>query len=163
MVIISALIKSTSPGPVFFKQERLGYRGKKFTFLKFRSMNQDTDSSSHRNHVINLINENNAKNKSWSKLDNDPRVTKIGKFLRKGSMDELPQFFNVLKGEMSMVGPRPPIYYEVENYRRWHLERILEAKPGITGPWQLYGRSKYRLQEKKHYTLQYNILPYELR
>ena len=155
LLIISALIKLTSPGPVFFKQERLGYRGEKFTFIKFRSMNSNTDADLHRNHVVNLITESSSTHKSWSKLENDPRITKIGKFLRKGSMDELPQLFNVLKGEMSLVGPRPPIPYEVEKYKLWHLKRIMEVTPGITGLWQTRGRGETTFNDMVRLDLAY--------
>lgn len=161
MIAIAIGIKFTSKGPILFKQRRLGYLGKEFNFLKFRSMKVNCDDKIHREYVEKLIqggsdelNFGKESNPVY-KITNDTRITKIGRIIRSTSLDELPQFFNVLKGDMSMVGPRPPIYYEVENYRRWHLERILEAKPGITGPWQLYGRSKTTFDEMVRLDLQY--------
>ena len=155
MAIIALLIKATSSGPVFFKQERVGYRGKNFNFFKFRSMHVNTDEKIHKEHVLKLINSSDSKDKSWAKLENDPRITKLGAFLRKTSLDELPQFFNVLKGDMSLVGPRPPISYEVEKYQLWHLNRILEAKPGITGLWQVEGRGASTFNDMVRFDLAY--------
>ncbi len=147
-LIISALIKLTSEGPVFFCQKRVGQYGKTFTFLKFRSMFVNNDSSIHKEYVKNLIcavdddscNGDPDKAKVF-KIQNDPRVTLVGRFLRTTSLDELPQFINVLMGDMSLVGPRPPIPYELENYDLWHRRRLLDMKPGITGMWQVEGRS----------------------
>jgi len=139
-IIISAVIKLTSPGPVLFKQERNGYRGKKFLFLKFRSMRHNADDDIHRTYVNGLLKDCNGE-KPWAKLTHDPRITPFGSFLRKTSLDELPQLWNVLKGDMSLVGPRPPIPYEVEQYQLWHWKRTLDVKPGITGLWQVEGRS----------------------
>ena len=146
---VSVLIKLNSPGDVFFRQERVGRDGKKFMFLKFRSMQNDNDPTIHREFVRNLIRGDKvdpiqivgAQHVKDFKIKNDPRVTSIGRFLRKTSLDELPQFINVLKGDMSLVGPRPPIPYECEEYDIWHRRRVLEVKPGITGLWQVYGRS----------------------
>ncbi len=148
-LIISILIKVTSEGPVFFRQQRVGPFGRTFTFLKFRSMYLNNDETIHREYVTSLIegNKNCEQNSSGGakcpvyKIKADPRVTPIGKFLRKSSLDELPQFLNVLKGDMSIVGPRPPIPYEFEKYDVWHRERLLRMKPGITGLWQVMGRS----------------------
>ena len=147
MLIISVIVKLTSPGPVLFRQERLGFLAKPFAFLKFRSMHVGCDPSLHQEYVCKLIKgENDAINKGTAdqplfKITDDPRITKFGKFLRKSSLDELPQFFNVLKGDMSLVGPRPPIAYECDVYKRWHCRRVLEVKPGITGLWQVSGRN----------------------
>lgn len=147
MMIIAALVKLTSPGPVLFRQKRLGLLGEPFIFLKFRSMKVDSDPSLHKAYVTKLITgETNNINKGTDnqplyKITDDPRVTPLGRFLRKSSLDELPQFFNVLKGDMSLVGPRPPIPYECVHYKRWHCRRVLEVKPGITGLWQVQGRS----------------------
>lgn len=147
MMIIAALVKLTSPGPVLFQQKRLGLLGEPFTFLKFRSMQVDSDPSLHKAYVTKLITgENDDINKGTDnqplyKITDDPRVTPLGTFLRKSSLDELPQFFNVLRGDMSLVGPRPPIPYECVHYKRWHCRRVLEVKPGITGLWQVQGRS----------------------
>jgi lipopolysaccharide/colanic/teichoic acid biosynthesis glycosyltransferase/GGDEF domain-containing protein len=147
MLIIAIMIKITSPGPILFRQVRMGFLGKKFTFLKFRSMHYGCDERSHKEYVSDLIknNHNNTNRSSGCKpvfkMENDPRITFFGKFIRKSSLDELPQLYNVLKGDMSIVGPRPPIPYEVENYECWHLRRVLEVRPGITGLWQVCGRS----------------------
>jgi len=162
-LIIPFLIKVGSKGPVLFKQERIGQFGKKFTFLKFRSMHSNNDPKIHQDYVKKLIRD--QKNAAFKKEDgreapsykitNDPRVTRIGRFLRKTSLDELPQFFNVLKGEMSLVGPRPPIPYELANYDLWHRRRVLEVKPGITGLWQVEGRSRTTFDEMVRLDLQY--------
>lgn len=147
--IIAAMIKLGSKGPVFFRQERVGKYGKPFTFIKFRSMYVDNDPSIHREYVKRLISgsangtgDAEPGKEEVFKIQNDPRVTPVGRFLRKTSLDELPQFINVLKGEMSLVGPRPPIPYELEDYDLWHRRRVLGMKPGITGVWQVEGRSR---------------------
>ncbi len=161
MLVIAALIKLTSRGPVLFRQERLGYLGEHFTFLKFRSMKVECDPSLHEEYVCKLINgEHDEINKGTAdrptyKITNDPRVTAFGKFLRKSSLDELPQFFNVLMGDMSLVGPRPPIPYECDKYKRWHCRRVLEGKPGITGLWQVSGRSTTTFEEMVRLDLAY--------
>jgi len=161
MFLIALLIKLTSDGPILFKQKRLGYLGKPFTFLKFRTMYVDCDEKLHQEYVHKLIRgETDSTNFGSSqqplfKLENDPRITRIGKYLRKLSLDELPQFFNVLWGDMSLVGPRPPIRYELEEYQNWHFRRILEVKPGITGLWQVYGRSMTTFDEMVRLDLQY--------
>lgn len=140
--LIAVMIKLDSPGPVFFRQQRIGDKGKIFTFLKFRSMYVDNDDRIHRQYVTRLIKGEVSENEGVFKITNDPRVTSIGKILRKTSLDELPQFFNVLKGDMALVGPRPPIPYELAAYQPWHFRRFMECKPGITGLWQVEGRSK---------------------
>jgi exopolysaccharide biosynthesis polyprenyl glycosylphosphotransferase len=161
MLIISILIKLTSPGPVLFRQERLGFLGKPFTFLKFRSMKVDSDQSIHQDYVTKLINgqhetiNKGTDEKPLYKITEDPRVTSFGRFLRISSLDELPQFFNVLKGDMSLVGPRPPISYECDVYKRWHCRRVLEVKPGITGLWQVSGRSITTFDEMVRLDLAY--------
>jgi lipopolysaccharide/colanic/teichoic acid biosynthesis glycosyltransferase len=162
-LIIPVLIKVTSRGPVFFRQERLGRFGKKFVFLKFRSMHIDNDDGIHRKYIINLIDaENNSCDDSEKpgndgsfKIRNDPRITPVGNFLRKTSLDELPQFINVLKGEMSLVGPRPPIPYECDAYKLWHMKRVIDVKPGITGLWQVEGRSSTSFDEMVRLDLKY--------
>ncbi len=158
---ISVLIKLTSQGPVLFRQTRLGQHGKEFTFLKFRSMYVNNDASLHQEYVSQLI-AGKAKRKqsadgktSAYKVINDPRVTPLGRVLRKTSLDELPQLFNVLKGEMSLVGPRPPLPYEWACYDVWHLRRIVEVKPGITGLWQVTGRSKTSFDDMVRLDLRY--------
>jgi lipopolysaccharide/colanic/teichoic acid biosynthesis glycosyltransferase len=145
--VIAAAIKLTSRGPVLFRQQRIGEHGTAFTFLKFRSMYVNNDASQHKEYVRQLIagqaaKQANGEGEAIFKLTNDPRITTVGNFLRRTSLDELPQFLNVLRGEMSLVGPRPPVPYEVEAYATWHRRRLLEAKPGITGLWQVQGRSR---------------------
>jgi exopolysaccharide biosynthesis polyprenyl glycosylphosphotransferase len=162
-LIIPILIKMTSKGPVLFKQERLGQFGRKFIFLKFRSMRIDNDDSIHREYIKDLItqksdrckNDGESDRKNVYKIEGDPRITLIGKFLRKTSLDELPQFINVLKGEMSLVGPRPPIPYEYDDYKLWHMKRVIEVKPGITGLWQVEGRSSTAFDEMVRLDLKY--------
>jgi lipopolysaccharide/colanic/teichoic acid biosynthesis glycosyltransferase len=142
-VIIAIAIKATSKGPILFRQMRVGQHGRQFVFLKFRSMYVDNDHSIHREFVTRLIN-NEAPAPAGAtvyKLTCDKRITPLGRFLRKTSLDELPQFLNVLRGDMSLVGPRPPIPYELAAYQTWHRRRLLEVKPGITGLWQVSARS----------------------
>ena len=158
---IAFMIKITSKGPVLFKQARIGRYGKKFTFLKFRSMYADNDPKIHQEYVSKLISKNSAFENSDGteekvfKIKNDPRVTSIGRFLRKSSLDELPQFINVLRGEMSLVGPRPPVLYEYDQYDVWHRRRSLEINPGITGLWQVSGRSRTSFDEMVRLDLKY--------
>ncbi|MRR55334.1 MAG: sugar transferase [Deltaproteobacteria bacterium] len=159
---IAILIKITSKGPVLFRQERLGQFGTKFNFLKFRSMILGCDDAIHREYIKKLITENKPSEEDNSdaqgpvyKIRNDPRITPIGAFLRKTSLDELPQLLNVLRGEMSLVGPRPAIPYEFENYDIWHRYRILQVKPGITGLWQVTGRSSTNFDEMVRLDLKY--------
>ncbi len=158
-LLIAVAIKFSSPGPILFKQERVGQFGKKFMFLKFRSMYADNDPSAHREFVRQLIDGGNGgagkKEKGTYKIAHDPRVTPIGRWLRKTSLDELPQFFNVLEGDMSLVGPRPPIPYECEHYDIWHRRRVIEAKPGITGLWQVAGRSSLPFDEAVRLDIKY--------
>ncbi len=159
MGVIALFIKLTSPGPVFYVQKRIGQFQQPFQFYKFRTMYVDADNEIHKQFVQQLISGKAAnqgtRDKPLYKLNNDPRITWIGRYLRLFSMDELPQLFNVLKGDMSLVGPRPPIDYEIEKYQSWHLRRIFEAKPGITGLWQVYGRSKTTFDEMVRLDLQY--------
>lgn len=161
-LIIPLCIKATSKGPVFFRQERLGLHGRKFNFLKFRSMYVDNDDDIHRNYVKDLIHGKGAEPGNGNggpdqvfKLTGDPRITPFGDFLRKSSLDELPQFLNVLKGDMSLVGPRPPIPYEFDDYKVWHRKRVVEVKPGITGLWQVKGRSSCSFDEMVRLDLRY--------
>jgi lipopolysaccharide/colanic/teichoic acid biosynthesis glycosyltransferase len=161
MLITAAAIKLTSPGPVIFRQTRLGRRGNPFSFLKFRSMKSENDDRVHREYVLKLIDGQHAQlnqgkeDKPLYKLKNDSRITAVGKIIRKLSIDELPQFFNVLQGEMSLVGPRPPMPFEVEKYKSWHLRRILEVKPGITGLWQVEGRSRTSFDDMVRLDIRY--------
>lgn len=145
-LLIAIAIKATSKGPVLFRQMRVGQHGKQFVFLKFRSMYVNNDHSVHREYVTKLINkepqsQSTRKTDTVYKLTGDKRITPIGRLLRRTSLDELPQFLNVLSGDMSLVGPRPPIPYELAAYQTWHRRRLLEVKPGVTGLWQVTGRS----------------------
>jgi len=157
---VALAIKLSSSGPVLFKQERLGQYGKKFTVLKFRSMRTDCDAKIHEEYVSQFIAGQLAGalsdgEKPVFKIQKDPRVTAVGKFLRKTSLDEFPQFWNVLVGNMSLVGPRPPVAYEYKAYDLWHRRRVLEIKPGITGLWQVEGRSRTRFDEMVRLDLKY--------
>lgn len=142
----SFLIKVTSRGPVFFRQERVGKGGRIFRIYKFRTMHAKNNDTKHQEFMKQFIRGQSEGTTGKGgqkifKMADDPRITKIGKFLRKTSLDEVPQFINVLIGNMSLVGPRPPIPYEVQEYDLWHKRRVLETKPGITGYWQVEGRS----------------------
>ena len=156
MVVVALAIKLDSPGPVFYLQKRVGENGQPFKMFKFRSMHVNNDESIHREYVKQLIRENTslASSNGTLKLTQDPRITRVGRFIRRTSLDELPQFFNVLRGEMSLVGPRPPVPYEVEVYQKWHLRR-LEAIPGITGLWQVQGRNRVSFDEMVRMDMDY--------
>ncbi|MEW5961321.1 MAG: sugar transferase, partial [Chloroflexota bacterium] len=168
LLIIAILIKLDSPGPIFFTQERVGARRKSyngriiweiqnFEVYKFRSMVHNADPAIHRAYIkafIEGIVEQSAENGGKYKLTNDPRVTRLGGLLRKTSLDELPQLINVLKGEMSLVGPRPVPTYEVAEYQEWHHER-LAALPGITGFWQVYGRCQVSFEQMIEMDVEY--------
>ena len=160
-LVIALIIKLTSRGPVFYRQQRVGRYGQTFTFLKFRSMYVNNDSNVHKDFVTRLIASKAGETapketgESVYKLTNDKRITRVGKILRRTSLDELPQFLNVLKGEMSLVGPRPPIPYELAAYQTWHRHRLLAVKPGITGLWQVMGRSSVRFDEMVRLDLRY--------
>jgi len=146
-LVIAAWIKADSPGPVFFRQERIGSGGRRFRVWKFRTMRFGASDAAHRELIHQLIRgeEDDAQpgpeGERIYKLTNDDRVTRVGRFLRRTSLDELPQLFNVLRGEMSLVGPRPPLAYELDIYDRWQFDR-LEVRPGMTGLWQVSGRSR---------------------
>lgn len=162
LAVIALIIKLTSKGPVLFEQERLGQCGARFKCLKFRTMYTNCDSKTHRDYVLRYIAgnaqtaEDANSDKTLYKLTADPRVTAIGRFLRKTSLDEFPQFWNVLRGEMSLVGPRPPVPYEFEVYDVWHRRRVLELKPGVTGLWQVSGRNRTRFDEMVRLDLRYS-------
>jgi lipopolysaccharide/colanic/teichoic acid biosynthesis glycosyltransferase len=142
LALVAIIVKLDSKGPALFKQERIGQYGKPFMVYKFRSMRTDANDEVHRAAVEKFMqgqqigDSNNA-----FKLQRDPRITRVGGFIRATSLDELPQLFNILKGDMSLVGPRPALRYEVEQYRYRHRYRLL-VTPGLTGIWQVYGRSK---------------------
>ena len=161
MLITALTIQLSSPGPIIFRQVRLGRGGVPFVMYKFRSMTANADDQIHRNFVSGLI-KGAAQSAGDSddrgpqyKMKSDPRITRIGRFLRKTSIDEVPQFFNVLRGDMSLVGPRPPVTYEAERYEAWHLRRVLEMRPGMTGIWQVEGRSKVSFDDMVRMDLQY--------
>ena len=160
-LIIAIAVKVTSDGPIFFRQRRVGQYGNPFVFLKFRSMYTNNDTEVHKQYVTRLIagkadkHPSNGNGEGVYKLTKDSRITRVGALLRKTSLDELPQFLNVLKGDMSLVGPRPPIPYEVEAYEIWHRRRLLEAKPGITGLWQVSGRSRVKFDDMVRLDLEY--------
>jgi lipopolysaccharide/colanic/teichoic acid biosynthesis glycosyltransferase len=160
LLLIAVVVKLTSKGPVLFKQERLGQFGKTFTCLKFRSMRVNNDLRIHREFMKSVISgthDGHAHGGSSPayKMTHDPRVTPIGRIIRRASLDELPQFINILRGEMSLVGPRPPLAYEYEEYDIWHRRRVLEVKPGLTGLWQVRGRSRVRFDDMVRLDLQY--------
>jgi lipopolysaccharide/colanic/teichoic acid biosynthesis glycosyltransferase len=148
MAIVAIAILLDSRGPVFFRQKRVGLDGKEFYLLKFRSMYHNSGDNRHREAIKEYMNGGalNGHGETQFKLGHDDRITKVGRFIRKTSIDELPQFFNVLRGEMSLVGPRPPIPYEVDLYSA-HDRLRLCGKPGLTGIWQIYGRSRVPFQE----------------
>jgi lipopolysaccharide/colanic/teichoic acid biosynthesis glycosyltransferase len=156
-LVIAALVKLSSPGPVFFRQKRLGQYGQHFNFFKFRTMYVNNDPRIHQEYVARLIagSRDAGQESQTYKLKDDPRITPLGRFLRKSSLDELPQFFNVLRNDMSLVGPRPPLPYEYERYQVWHRRRVLEMKPGITGLWQVEGRSRTTFEEMVRIDLRY--------
>ena len=161
LAAIAAIIKLTSKGPVIFEQERLGRFGARFKCLKFRTMFTNNDPKIHQEFIQQFISgkeecgKENDSQQAVYKIINDPRVTPIGAFLRKTSLDELPQFWNVLRGEMSLVGPRPPVPYEFEIYDIWHRRRVLDIKPGVTGLWQVSGRSRTRFDDMVRLDLRY--------
>jgi lipopolysaccharide/colanic/teichoic acid biosynthesis glycosyltransferase len=159
LLVVATVVRLTSPGPILFRQRRLGKWGKPFKMLKFRTMYVNAGENPHYEFVTRFIKESGrgqtpAKNQVF-KLTNDPRITPVGRILRKTSLDELPQLWNVLIGEMSLVGPRPPLPYELACYAPWHRRRILEAKPGITGLWQVMGRSRTTFDEMVRLDLRY--------
>ncbi len=164
LLLIAALIKLDSRGPVLFRQERVGMDGRLFTLYKFRTMRADADEQPHREIMAHLIRGalqvtgprtgRELSSPLYGKVPNDRRITRLGRWLRRWSLDELPQLFNVLKGEMSLVGPRPPIPYEVEHYSNWHRKR-LDVKPGITGLWQVSGRNRLPFERMVELDLYY--------
>jgi lipopolysaccharide/colanic/teichoic acid biosynthesis glycosyltransferase len=157
--LIGVLVKLSSPGPIIFRQIRVGHLMRPFTMCKFRTMYATADHQVHQDYVSWFITASDKagtqEKPSVFKLTNDPRITPIGWFLRRTSLDELPQLWNVLIGDMSLVGPRPPVPYELQQYRPWHRRRLLEAMPGITGLWQVIGRSRTTFDEMVRLDLRY--------
>jgi lipopolysaccharide/colanic/teichoic acid biosynthesis glycosyltransferase len=161
-LVIALAVKLSSKGPVFFRQRRVGQYGRSFTFLKFRTMHANNDPSVHKEYVTKLIASRERGTEAGGgekvfKIRDDKRVTRVGRFLRRTSLDELPQFLNVLWGDMSLVGPRPPIPYELAAYQTWHRRRLLDVKPGITGLWQVTGRSSVNFDEMVRLDLRYAL------
>jgi lipopolysaccharide/colanic/teichoic acid biosynthesis glycosyltransferase len=147
-LLVAIAIKLTSPGSVFFRQERLGEGGRPFTLYKFRTMAAGASDEPHRQFIVQMISSKATSGGASAtdspavfKLRDDARITRVGRWLRRTSLDELPQLINVLKGEMSLIGPRPPLAYEVEKYEPWQMER-LSVRPGISGLWQVSGRNR---------------------
>jgi len=158
LVIVAAMVRLTSKGPILFRQERIGEGGRPFRMLKFRTMTVDADERVHQRYVEDFIRTSSTSASAANtvfKIVDDPRVTSVGHFLRRSSLDELPQFWNVLRGQMSLVGPRPPLPYEVARYKQWHRRRVLDATPGITGLWQVTGRSRTTFDEMVRLDLRY--------
>ncbi|WP_165423300.1 sugar transferase [Ktedonosporobacter rubrisoli] len=156
--LVAILIKLDSKGPVFFRQKRIGLNGVEFEMLKFRSMYVNSDDIEHRERIKQYMNGQKLNANGTSELAyknvNDPRITRVGRFIRKTSLDELPQFWNVLQGQMSLVGPRPPLPFEVEEYTPHDWLR-LSGKPGLTGTWQVYGRSRVTFQNMVEMDIEY--------
>jgi lipopolysaccharide/colanic/teichoic acid biosynthesis glycosyltransferase len=155
-VLVAAIIKLDEPGRVLFRQRRVGLRQREFTVNKFRTMHENNDHAQHRAFVLRLIEggPGDDDERPFFKIKRDPRVTRAGHYLRKSSLDELPQLWNVLRGDMSLVGPRPPIAYEVEHYPPHWFGRF-DVKPGITGLWQVSGRSELTMEEMIELDLRY--------
>jgi lipopolysaccharide/colanic/teichoic acid biosynthesis glycosyltransferase len=156
IAVVALTFRLSSPGPVFFRQRRLGRGMRPFTVLKFRTMRADADSALHRDYVRSLIGTDAPENPpdNLYKLVVDPRVTRVGRVLRSWSLDEVPQLWNVLRGDMSLVGPRPVIEYEVEQYPDWYLRRFA-VKPGMTGLWQVSGRNERTYEEMVRFDVEY--------
>ena len=150
LVVVAVALKVESRGPILFRQQRIGLGGRSFTCYKFRTMHLDAEQGGHRDHVRTLIRRERPPNPTsgaaWLPIPSDPRVTRLGAFLRRSHLDELPQLINIVRGEMSLVGPRPPIPYEVEVYQPWHLRR-LAVIPGLTGLWQATGWGRLSFDE----------------
>ena len=160
LLVLALAVKLTSKGPFLYRQKRVGENGRTFTFLKIRSMFHNNDPGLHRDYVTRMIEgqdvaQSDGLRTGVYKVVNDPRVTAVGRFLRRTSLDELPQFFNVLMGDMSLVGPRPALPYEFELYSAWHRRRVMGIKPGLTGMWQVYGRGRTNFEEGIRLDLRY--------
>jgi lipopolysaccharide/colanic/teichoic acid biosynthesis glycosyltransferase len=153
---IALIVVASSRGPILFRQERIGLNGRRFTLWKFRTMHASSTDALHRDYVLPMIRgtPHGASSQGVFKLQGDARVTRIGALLRRTSLDEFPQFFNALRGDMSVVGPRPALAYEVDAYEPWQLER-LQVRPGITGWWQVSGRNRMSYLEMCQRDIEY--------
>jgi lipopolysaccharide/colanic/teichoic acid biosynthesis glycosyltransferase len=156
LLLVALAVRLDSRGPAFFRQRRVGLEGREFTVLKFRSMRLDADPRGHREYVTSLIKGKaaNGGRKNLYKLAVDDRITPVGRWIRRWSLDEMPQLFNVIGGDMSLVGPRPAIPYEVAEYPSWYLQRFT-VKPGLTGLWQVSGRSERTYEEMVRLDVEY--------
>jgi lipopolysaccharide/colanic/teichoic acid biosynthesis glycosyltransferase len=158
LIAVALAVRLDSRGPAFFRQRRVGYREREFTLYKFRSMRVDADPRGHKEYVTALINgegsNHNGGRENLYKLAVDDRITPVGRWIRRWSLDELPQLFNVVKGDMTLVGPRPAIPYEVAEYPSWYRRRF-SIKPGLTGYWQVSGRSERTYEEMVRLDLEY--------
>ena len=155
MLAVGLAVRMDSPGPVLFRRVRLGLGGQPFTVLKFRTMDLTADEREHQAHIEELLRSGAEPDAAtWAPITSDPRITRIGGFLRRSHLDELPQLVNVLRGEMSLVGPRPPIPYEVELYEPWQLRR-LSVVPGLTGLWQARGWGRLPFSEGVRLDIEY--------
>ena len=163
LLLIALAVRWTSPGPALFRQTRIGYGGRPFSMLKFRSMRTDADDDAHARYLAELVAGRAAANADGEfKLRGDPRVTRLGAWLRRTSLDELPQLVNVLRGDMGLVGPRPEPCYARDGYSRWYHRRVLDTKPGITGPWQVAARSRVTYETMVRMDLRYARRPHPL-
>jgi lipopolysaccharide/colanic/teichoic acid biosynthesis glycosyltransferase len=156
IVAIAAAVRLESRGPILFHQERIGLGGRRFTLFKFRSMDVAADEEEHRAYVSRLLrpDSDDPDAATWQPIVADSRVTRVGSFLRRSHLDELPQLINILRGDMSLVGPRPPIPYEVVLYEPWHLRR-LAVLPGLTGLWQATGWGRLTFDEGVRLDIEY--------
>ena len=153
LALIALIVRLDSSGPAFFRQTRIGMGGRPFEMWKFRTMVRDASDNLHRELMLGLAQGAEAPRPIY-KLADDPRITRVGPWLRKSSLDELPQLFNVLRGEMSLVGPRPAVTYEYQAYESWQLER-LDMPQGMTGLWQVSGRSRVSYQQMHELDIEY--------
>lgn len=154
LIVLPVLIRATSPGPALFRQTRIGAGGRRFVMLKFRTMQDGCSDHAHRAYIQDLLGGEAAQRGGLYKLDADPRITRVGRILRRFSLDELPQLINVLRGEMSLVGPRPALPWELRMFPPW-AHRRLEVPPGLTGLWQVSGRNRLTMLEGLRLDVQY--------
>ena len=161
LAVVALMVRIDSPGPALFRQERIGQGRKQFTVFKFRTMRHNVDDRLHREAIeraANGVRTEMSNGKRVFKSNEDPRITSIGKFLRASCLDELPQLFNVLRGEMSIVGPRPALGWELAYYKDWHLRRF-DVKPGLTGPWQVHRAEAENLDDMLRMDVEYSDSP----